>query len=82
MRTVGVSKTTVRRWQDYFVEAGVAGEDSPPTSLALWAKAFVASTVPAATAASVLKGFRYFFAVHLFCRRGISGGAKIASSDI
>src|SRR5476649_1327005 len=25
MREVGVSKTTVWRWQDYFVEAGVAG---------------------------------------------------------
>src|ERR1700719_5297298 len=25
MRTVGVSKTTVWRWQQYFVEAGVAG---------------------------------------------------------
>src|SRR5580700_8891788 len=25
MRTVGVSKTTVWRWQEYFVEAGVAG---------------------------------------------------------
>ena len=25
MRAVGVSKTTVWRWQDYFVEAGVAG---------------------------------------------------------
>ena len=25
MRTVGVSKTTVWRWQDYFIEAGVTG---------------------------------------------------------
>ena len=25
MRALGVSKTTVWRWQDYFVEAGVAG---------------------------------------------------------
>src|SRR3979490_1953315 len=25
MRTVGVAKTTVWRWQEYFVEAGVAG---------------------------------------------------------
>jgi len=25
MRTIGVSKTTVWRWQQYFVEAGVAG---------------------------------------------------------
>src|SRR6266567_2877117 len=25
MRSVGVSKTTVWRWQDYFVEAGVVG---------------------------------------------------------
>src|SRR4249919_44923 len=25
MREVGVSKTTVWRWQEYFVEAGVAG---------------------------------------------------------
>jgi len=25
MRAVGVSKTTVWRWQDYFVEAGVTG---------------------------------------------------------
>src|SRR5258705_13601518 len=25
MRAVGVSKTTVWRWQDYFVEAGVVG---------------------------------------------------------
>src|SRR5471032_3153579 len=31
MREVGVSKTTVWRWQDYFVEAGVAvsSKDAP-----------------------------------------------------
>src|SRR3990172_7356270 len=33
MREVGVSKTTVWRWQDYFVEAGVAGR--APETLAI-----------------------------------------------
>jgi hypothetical protein len=58
--------------------------EAPRTSLVLWAKAFVASTVPAATAASVLISMIICVLTFLITKEkncriaqpGIAGGVK------